>query len=125
MGIGGGTLEHGPTFAQADFSVKVMRHNEKKVLWKTARREFGNVPSAPNLFDPFRGFMVPEGFFGQRKTTTGPEGREFADADAALKGPLFHGGFCIRIDRAGFCIRIDRASFYIRFDLGSLERRMN
>jgi hypothetical protein len=29
LGIGGGPLGHGSTFAQADFSVKVMRHTKK------------------------------------------------------------------------------------------------
>jgi hypothetical protein len=34
------------------------------------------------------------------KTTTGPEGRQLVDADATLKGPLFHAGFGIRIYHA-------------------------
>ena len=44
-----------------------------------------------------RGFLL-----GQGKATTGPEGPQFLHFDAALKGPLFHGGFCIRIDQHEF-----------------------
>ena len=40
--------------------------------------------STESFHGPLR--VVP----GQRKTTTGPEGRQLVETDAALKGPLFH-----------------------------------
>jgi hypothetical protein len=39
LGIGGGPRLHGPTFAQGDFSVKVIRHIVKLKLWKSLGRE--------------------------------------------------------------------------------------
>jgi len=38
LGIVGGPRSHGPTFAQGDFSVKVMRHIAKLKLWKSLER---------------------------------------------------------------------------------------
>jgi len=35
LGIDGGPRLHGPTFAQGNFSVKVVRHIEKLKLWKS------------------------------------------------------------------------------------------
>ena len=49
LGIVGGPRLHGPTFAQGDFSVKVMRHIAKLKLWKSLERRIRG-PSVTGFF---------------------------------------------------------------------------
>lgn len=51
LGIGGGLLGHGPTFAQVDFSVKVMRHiGEIKPVEKSFNQRIGDRASVSGFW---------------------------------------------------------------------------